>query len=156
MSAPEQQQELTSAAHCRMNWWLRFTPRSVLIGWKWRRWSNEKRYRLEDLNPVFAEAEPTRDYLASAFAMLSAFFVWLALKNPGDHERMFWIFAVVSWAVFLTYVMRKKRKRSIIKRKDGAYAFVLDHRDFEPEALDAFLTELKQRILQEQGDDGAR
>lgn len=145
---------LSSTPTSRMEWWLRFTPRSVLVGWKWRKWGSEKRFRLEELQPEFGDPTVSRDFLSAAFSILSAVFVWLALKNPGQHEVMLWSFAGICWVGLVLHMQRKKTHlKTLIKKTDGTYAFVLDHKDFDPTELEGFLAELKQRIEAERDGD---
>jgi len=133
-----------------MEWSLRFTPRGISVAWSWYRWGNEKRYRLNDLNPEFGQTDISRDFMNTAFSLLSAFFVFVTLKNQGDNGIIYWVIAVVCWTIFLLHIKRGKEGRTMVKRKDGTYAFVLDHKDFDSEELASFLAELKKRIVQEQ------
>ncbi|GEM_PF-3713664 len=153
MPSPEEPPELVSAPNCRMDWSIRFTPRAVMVSWTWYRWGRETRYRLHDLDPEFGHTEMSRDVLNTAFGLLSAFFVYVALQQNGTrHETAYWIIAVVCWAVFLLHLKRGKTGRTMVKRKDGTYAFVLDHKDFDAEALQVFLKTLSQKIREERDD----
>jgi hypothetical protein len=152
MRAEEDAQELVSSAQSRMDWCLRFTSRSVLVSWSWRCWAREKRWRLDELSPQFVTLQPAQEIMAFVLGGFSGFFAWLALQNPGENAKGLWVLASVCLAGLILKLTLRRGARTLVKCRDGSYAFILDHCDFDPEELQAFLHTLKQRIEDSMAD----
>ncbi|WFB37831.1 hypothetical protein P3T73_08685 [Kiritimatiellota bacterium B12222] len=138
--------ELSSNPDCKMDWTLGLTQRALKVRWEWRRWRKQKKHLFQNLHPEFETQDPSGAFFKFVFTGLTGLFIWLALENQGREQIICGVLAGICGLGMALNIFRQRSHRTLIKNRDGSYALMIAHKDFDPEALHPFLEELQSRI----------